>query len=122
MLVRYISNPLLINGLKSDLRLYCVVTGFEPLRIYMLDDGLVRFATERYNNRKKNMKHRRMHLTNYSVNKKSNSYIRNSNAEQNQTGSKWSFKALLQYFDGRGINSKQVCLDARDCDVSYHEA
>lgn len=32
---RYIGNPLLINGKKFDLRLYCVVTGFDPLRIFL---------------------------------------------------------------------------------------
>lgn len=107
-LPRYISNPMLINGLKSDLRLYCVVTGFEPLRVYVLDDGLVRFATERYSKHKKNLKCRRMHLTNYSVNKKSDAFVRNTDAGENNTGSKWSLKALCRYLDDCGANSDEV--------------
>ena len=42
---KYISNPHLINGLKYDLRVYVLVTSFNPLKIYIYNDGLVRFAT-----------------------------------------------------------------------------
>ena len=71
---RYISNPLLINGHKFDLRIYVVVTSFEPLRIYVYKEGLARFASEQYSNKvSKNNKF--AHLTNYSVNKKNENYV-----------------------------------------------
>ena len=71
---KYIGNPLLINGLKFDLRLYVLVTSFDPLKIYIYNEGLVRFASEPYDisNTKENVY---AHLTNYSINKKSEHFI-----------------------------------------------
>jgi hypothetical protein len=71
---KYIDNPLLINGLKFDLRLYVLVTNFDPLKIYVYNEGLVRFASEPYNleSIKSNVY---AHLTNYSINKKSENFV-----------------------------------------------
>ena len=42
---QYIANPHLINNFKYDLRIYVLVTSYDPLRIYMFIEGLTRFAT-----------------------------------------------------------------------------
>ena len=71
----YISNPLLLNGYKFDMRIYVAITGVDPLRIYLYDEGLVRFATCKYAHSNSNSKQARfMHLTNYSINKKNAAY------------------------------------------------
>lgn len=41
----YVSNPLLVDDFKFDLRIYVMVTCINPLKIWMYDEGLVRFAT-----------------------------------------------------------------------------
>ncbi|KAJ1556315.1 Tubulin polyglutamylase ttll5 [Cladochytrium tenue] len=43
---RYIRDPYLIDDRKFDMRLYVVVTSFDPLRIYLHREGIVRFAAD----------------------------------------------------------------------------
>ena len=38
----YITDPYLINGHKFDLRVYVLLTGLDPLRMFLYKDGLVR--------------------------------------------------------------------------------
>lgn len=47
-LCRYLHKPYLISGSKFDLRIYVYVTSYDPLRIYLFSDGLVRFASCKY--------------------------------------------------------------------------
>lgn len=77
---RYVNKPLLIHGYKFDLRLYVVVTSYDPLKIYLHEEGLVRMATEKYSPSMKSVGCRTMHLTNYSVNKHSAKYVKNQDA------------------------------------------
>ena len=97
---QYLS-PLLINGLKFDLRVYCLVTSYDPLKVYMFREGLVRFATQKYSQSKETLDQRYMHLTNYSVNKRSQSY---NKADSQSESSKWSFAQLKSYFDKQGYS------------------
>ncbi|KAL4463103.1 hypothetical protein ABPG74_007104 [Tetrahymena malaccensis] len=108
----YISNPHLINDTKYDLRIYVLVTSYDPLRIYMFEDGLVRFATEKYNlTQNGHQRQRFMHLTNYSVNKKSENFVKNSDVNDSGQGSKWSLKAWKEYLiQSIGLEAKDLLL------------
>ncbi len=44
----FITNPLLIQGRKFDVGVYVVITSFEPLRLYALNEVQVRFCPEKY--------------------------------------------------------------------------
>lgn len=91
-------NPHLINGLKYDLRVYVLVTSYCPLKVYLYNDGLVRFATEPYTTDTKSMNHKFVHLTNFSINKKNTKFVKNEDNSDTDDGadggesSKWDFK------------------------------
>ncbi|XP_065085809.1 tubulin monoglutamylase TTLL4 isoform X2 [Ochlerotatus camptorhynchus] len=104
---RYIERPLLINGSKFDLRLYVLVTSINPLRVYMHTDGLARFASVKYSEKADTLSDRYMHLTNYSINKLSNNYNANEDANACE-GHKWTIKSLWSYFAEQGIDTDRL--------------
>ena len=79
---QYVHDPLLINGLKFDLRIYALVTSFDPLKVYLFKEGLARFATKKYTNNPSASEKQYIHLTNYSVNKKNDEYIKNTGQKE----------------------------------------
>lgn len=113
---KYIHNPFLINGLKFDLRIYVLLVGVEPLRIYVHQEGLVRFATEPYQKpAEDNIDNLFMHLTNYAINKKSKAFVQNDDEEGGKgDGHKWSLDALWKYFEKEYISSEELWSEIKD--------
>jgi len=118
----YIDKPLLIRGLKFDLRLYVLLTNLDPIRVYIFEDGLVRFATKEYTNSPQELKNNFIHLTNFSVNKNNDDFVYNKNPGKYE-GHKWNVKTLWKYFeeemniDWKPVweNVKDVCLKTIIC-------
>ncbi|XP_007948680.1 probable tubulin polyglutamylase TTLL2 [Orycteropus afer afer] len=90
---KYICNPLLVGKYKCDLRIYVCVTGFKPLTIYIYQEGLVRFATEKFDLR--HLQNDYAHLTNSSINTLGASY-RNFKEVVGQ-GCKWTLSRFFSY-------------------------
>uniref|UniRef100_A0A183AWM1 Tubulin--tyrosine ligase-like protein 9 n=1 Tax=Echinostoma caproni TaxID=27848 RepID=A0A183AWM1_9TREM len=44
---KYLARPFLINESKFDLRIYVYISSINPLRVYIHEDGLVRFASQK---------------------------------------------------------------------------
>uniref|UniRef100_A0A3B4UQW3 Tubulin tyrosine ligase-like family, member 4 n=1 Tax=Seriola dumerili TaxID=41447 RepID=A0A3B4UQW3_SERDU len=110
---KYLHKPYLISGNKFDLRIYVYVTSYDPLRIYIFTDGLVRFASCKYSSSMKTLSNKFMHLTNYSVNKKNSEYQTNSDDKACQ-GHKWALKALWQYLGSKGVNTTLIWEKIKD--------
>uniref|UniRef100_A0A8C5G5E7 Tubulin--tyrosine ligase-like protein 5 n=1 Tax=Gouania willdenowi TaxID=441366 RepID=A0A8C5G5E7_GOUWI len=111
---RYINNPLLIDEFKFDMRLYVLVTSYDPLLIYVYEEGLARFATVKYELTSKNIKNTFMHLTNYSVNKKSSDYVSCDDPEVEDYGNKWSMSAALRYLKQEGKDTTLLMRQIED--------
>ncbi|XP_070776545.1 LOW QUALITY PROTEIN: tubulin polyglutamylase TTLL5 [Enoplosus armatus] len=111
---RYINNPLLIDEFKFDVRLYVLVTSYDPLLIYVYEEGLARFATVKYDRTSKNIKNTFMHLTNYSVNKKSSDYVSCDDPEVEDYGNKWSMSAVLRYLKQEGKDTTLLMRQVED--------
>ncbi|XP_034848003.1 probable tubulin polyglutamylase TTLL2 [Mirounga leonina] len=90
---KYICNPLLVGRYKCDLRIYVCVTGFKPLTIYIYQEGLVRFATEKFD--LSNLQNNYAHLTNSSINKSGVSYEKIK--EVIGHGCKWTLSRFFSY-------------------------
>lgn len=81
---RYLSNPLLLKGYKFDLRIFVVITGMADGKMhgFIHEEGLARFCTAKYQKpEKSNFKKAYMHLTNYSVNKSSDTWVDENDVE-----------------------------------------
>jgi len=66
-----------------------LVSSWHPLTVYQYNEGLARFATEKYT--LDDIEGRCAHLTNYSLNKHSASFV---NDDSEASGSKWSLDAF----------------------------
>ncbi|OWF50223.1 tubulin polyglutamylase TTLL2 [Mizuhopecten yessoensis] len=101
---QYIPNPFLIGGYKFDIRVYVAVPSFYPLNIYIFEEGLVRFGTEKYDLNALNNVF--AHLTNTSINKHSPGYALDK--ECVGPGCKWTITQLRQYFHQHRINDSTL--------------
>jgi len=126
---RYVPNPLLIDGYKFDLRIYVLVLSYDPLKIYINDEGLVRLATEKYSADTDTLDSRMMHLTNYSVNKSSPAFVQNKDnrdkadvdeeeeeeeVDDEARPSKWSLSELRLHFERNSLDYKAVHSGIKD--------
>ena len=98
---KYIADPfLLTDRCKFDLRLYVCLESLVPMKAYLCTEGLARFATIPYEAvGSQNLHRRRMHLTNYSINRGSSFFAFSksvlSPAHEENKGSKRTLTSVL---------------------------
>lgn len=107
---RYIKKPLLINGLKHDLRLYLLIANVDPLIAFINEEGLARFCTTAYeapNHEAKN-KDKNAHLTNFSLNKSSPNFKHTDELIEENEGSKQTLSSYWKALENRGMDVRKI--------------
>ncbi len=102
-----LTDPYLVNEKKFDFRTYVLVTSVLPLRAYIYKEGLVRFASSKYNRSASRGGDERQYLTNTSIGKK---YTNLANLT-------WTFEKLKSYFSSVGVNGEEVFESINDAIV-----
>ena len=102
----YLGNVFLIDKFKFDLRVYTVLTSLDPLELHICKEGLARFSTIPYETpTNRNIHETFMHLTNYSLNKKSTTFNR---SERDDEGSKRTLSSVFSRMKRYGYNTDKV--------------
>ena len=102
---RYVDKPLLVGQKKFDLRIYCLVTNYRPLKVWLSTLGFARFCNVKYSNDISEIDNMMMHLTNVAIQKKTDEYNQDH-------GSKWSIENLRFYLEQtRGKDATDKCFD-----------
>ena len=88
---------------QFDIRIYILLTSLDPLKIYMYDDGLVRIATELYNEDPESIRDSCIHVTNYDVNQKNREKFVHNLEPGSCNGHKWRLRVLWRYLREAGF-------------------
>jgi Tfp pilus assembly protein PilF len=93
---RYLDRPYLVDGRKSHVRIYCLITSAAPLRAYVYSEGVVRFAPERYEPTPDRLGGASMHITNTALHVGHPDLVISQDTSQEDVGVIWSLSALLR--------------------------
>eukprot|EP01125_Pyxidicula_operculata_P011699 TRINITY_DN3831_c0_g1_i2.p1 TRINITY_DN3831_c0_g1~~TRINITY_DN3831_c0_g1_i2.p1 ORF type:complete len:316 (-),score=69.50 TRINITY_DN3831_c0_g1_i2:49-996(-) len=118
MVQDYIKHPFLINNRKQSVRLYVLITSLDPLRMYIYNNGIVKFASEEYidpfdeDNQGEINTNKYMHITNQALNKKQSKFTTvDSDAVEVYEGNRWNLKGwftfMKNYFSQNGHDSEE---------------
>jgi hypothetical protein len=94
----FLSRPLLVKGRKFDLRTYVLVTSISPLSAYFYKEGLVRFASGKYDHNATRGGKEQQYLTNTSVGKRFSPLA-------NLT---WTYARLIKHLERKNVNTSKL--------------
>ena len=117
IITKYIEKPHLINNLKYDFRIYVIITGLSPLKIYVYKEGIIRFATEEYSLDFNKIDEAFIFLTNVAHNIKNKEKYKISMDPDTDEGSKWSLQVYHNYCKKNGIDFNKIWDQIKDISI-----
>ena len=100
------------------MRLYVLVLSCEPLKIFLYEEGLVRFATQPFKpfdktSDKSCYNNLFMHLTNYAINKESKTF-RAAKGMDDESSHKRTLKKVLERLRADGHDTDRIMGEIKD--------
>ena len=114
LVTKYIPNPGTLKGRKYDMRLYVLITSYDPLIIYLHNNGIVRIASEEYKLDLKTLKNLWIHLTNTSFNEKNKEKFGTNEEPDAEEGNEWTVKTLKRHLLNKGKDVNKIFEDIKD--------
>ena len=113
---KYISNPHLLYGKKYHIRMYVVITGILPLKIYIFDEGQVMRPANNYSYDLSKIENKTASFTNGHLNFHKPGYNPNATLDTEE-GSEWSIKTLSRFIERNNGNWTEVWNKIKDISV-----
>lgn len=113
LITKFISKLDLIDNKKYDLRLYALITGLKPLRLYFYKKGLVRKAVSPFNISTQGILNRYMYLTNTGVNIRNKEYIF-PNKLDDTNANIWNLETYKYYLKSKNADFKVIFEKIKD--------
>jgi tetratricopeptide (TPR) repeat protein len=105
---RYIDRPYLVDGRKAHMRIYCLITSVDPLRFYVYDNGIVRFAPQPYQRGPGWLDRSDIHVTNTALHRHHKLLVISQDPMVEDVGHVWSLQAYLRRVAADGHNARAV--------------
>ena len=113
---KYISNPHLLYGKKYHIRMYVVVTGILPLKIYIFDEGQVMRPANNYSYDLSKIENKTASFTNGHLNFHKPGYNPKATLDTEE-GSEWSIKTLSRFIERNNGNWTELWNKIKDISV-----
>lgn len=117
----YIDDPLLIDDKKFDFRMYLLITGVDVMNAFLAFEGMVRLCTEEYSPPSRPTRGGEQqeddlmaHLTNYTLNKRSEKYNIETNFREAHTGNKRLLSNVFHVLKSMGVDTEELKDELKD--------
>lgn len=110
---KYLYRPLLLGGFKFDLRIYVLITAFNPLEVFLYKEGFARLSTVPYSTRPDKLLNKYIHLTNSSI-QKHNSNPATDSVDYIFGGTKISLQSLRERLSHDSISYDKIWQQIRE--------